>query len=846
MSFLYPQLLLLLLLLPLVWRYFTLRRACPSAFLRLAIAMLAILALSRPYLNLPEPGVDVLLLVDRSESCRAAASAAARELQSLLKRTLDSTDRLGVLSFARDVVVEKPLALDGVPQPLEGLSGHGSDMASALRMAGLLRVPTRKSVALLLSDGLFTGSSPLSADTVNALRNLPVWYRTTGGALGGDAAAGEIVVPEEVAPRSAWLVRFTIHSNVAQLVDYSLSRSGLKLVGGKVMLDEGENHFFARDTAGRAGDLEYLLTVTPMKDVRPENNMSRAVLRVTGAPRVLLVSTAANGLLMRTLQAAAIPCDQIMPDGFPLSAAQLTAYKVVVLENFPLRDLPEGSVEMLAGAVRDGLCALLVTGGANSFGMGGYHRSALDPLLPVSMELRSDKKRGVMGLAIAMDRSGSMAVPSGDGRTKMDLANLGAAESIRLLSALDQVSVIAVDSSPHVIVPLSRADDTEALVSAVLRIRSMGGGIFVQEALKSARAEIEKSKLPTRHIILFADAADSEQQEGCLAIAKELRSKQIGLSVIAMGTPRDSDARFLQDLAVAGGSEALFSTDIHAMPQLFTQEVIRVSRRGFINEPVTFNLLPALSELGISAATAVPQITGYNFSSLRDGARCFINLNDEFGTPLLALRTQGKVVSAAALFELDGEFSGNFTNWPQTPDLLVALLRRLAGGVNYAQVRSYAQARHGQATVTVEFSPEMARRYRGKDLPLELLGPGDVRVKAQLRWTGAHTAVATGELAEPGHYLPVLDLGEDGRMRAPGVTLPYSAEFSPRSDFAGERTLRSLGEATGGAEAVTLEEALASARRLENGALPLQTPLLLLLLLLFLVELANRRFSLFA
>lgn len=844
MSFAYPQLLLLLLLLPLAWRYLTARRWCASAAIRLAIVAAAILAVSRPYLRFPEPGVDLILLADRSASCRMQTERSLKELLELSQRGQGAYDRIGVLSFAQGVIVERPLDPAQKPQSAEELSAYGSDLAGALRLAGEYRTATRKSAVLLLSDGLFTGASPVDAQTLSRLQGLPVWYRNLGASGGEDAAAGEIIVPEEVSPRSAWVVRFSIHSNSDQMADYELSRGGVKLVGGKTLLGKGENHFFARDTAGQPGDLEYTLTVRPVRDAVRENNQSRAVLRVTGAPRVLLVSTAKAGVLSQVMTAAAIPFDAIRPEQFPESPAQLTAYKVVVLENCPLRDFPGKSPAMLAETVKSGLCALLVTGGPNSFGMGGYHRSPLDPLLPVSMELRSDKKRGVMALAITMDRSGSMSAPVG-GKTKMDLADLAAAESIRLLSPLDQVAVHAVDSEPHVIVPLSTADDTEALVNAVLRIKSQGGGIFVQAALKGARDEIAKSKLPTRHIILFADAADSEDQDNCLAIAEELKRENISLSVIAMGTEADSDADFLKRLARANGGEALFSKDINDMPQLFTQEVIRVSKRGFITEPVTFNLLPAATELGVPAGTTPPHVTGYNFSSLRDGARCFANLNDEFSTPLLAARTQGKSVTAAALFELDGEFSGDFTKWPLTPDLLVALLRRLAGGVNYAQVRAYAGAKTGLAGVTLEFSPEMARRYRGKDLPLELKGPGEALVRAKLRWTGAHTAEAEGELTVPGHYLPVIDLGEDGTLRAPGVTLSYSPEFAPREDFAGEKVLKALAAATGGSEAVTLEEVLQSAARQKTGAIPLQTPLLLLVLLLFLLELANRRFTLF-
>ena len=60
------------------------------------------------------------------------------------------------------------------------------------------------------------------------------------------------------------------------------------------------------------------------------------------------------------------------------------------------------------------------------------------------------------------------------------LANDGAAAAIELLSPIDSVGVIAVDSAPHTIQELTRVGDGNKaeIQSTVRRIRSMGGGIF--------------------------------------------------------------------------------------------------------------------------------------------------------------------------------------------------------------------------------------------------------------------------------------------------------------------------------------------------------------------------------
>ena len=71
-----------------------------------------------------------------------------------------------------------------------------------------------------------------------------------------------------------------------------------------------------------------------------------------------------------------------------------------------------------------------MAGGKQSFGSGGYFDSAIDPLLPVSMELKTEHRKLAVAMAIVMDRSGSMGASVGVGGkqvTKMQLANTGAA-----------------------------------------------------------------------------------------------------------------------------------------------------------------------------------------------------------------------------------------------------------------------------------------------------------------------------------------------------------------------------------------------------------------------------------
>jgi len=220
---------------------------------------------------------------------------------------------------------------------------------------------------------------------------------------------------------------------------------------------------------------------------------------------------------------------------------------------------------ILAGAV---VCGLLLTGGGGSFGLGGYFKSQLDPYLPVSMEIKNEHRKLSLAMVVALDRSGSMAAPVGGGRTKMDLANLGTCAAIETLGPYDEVGVIAVDSAAHLVSPLTSASDKDAICAQVRTIRSLGGGIFTYTALVNAARLIQESNKGTRHIVLFADAADAEEQGDYKRLLEAVEPLGITVSVIGLGSESDSDAAFLKDVAERGKGRIQFTSNVDELPRL--------------------------------------------------------------------------------------------------------------------------------------------------------------------------------------------------------------------------------------------------------------------------------------
>src|SRR5688572_8759306 len=370
-----------------------------------------------------------------------------------------------------------------------------------------------------------------------------------------------------------------------------------------------------------------------------------------------------------------------------------------------------------------------------------------------------------MAMVVVLDRSGSMAVPAGDGRTKMDLANLGTCAAIETLGAYDQVGVIAVDSAPHVISPLTSATDKDRICDEVRRIQSMGGGIFTYTALVAAARMVQESNKGTRHIVLFADAADAEEPGDYERLLATIKPLGITVSVIGLGSETDSDAAFLKDVAARGGGRVHFTASADELPRLFAQEAITVARSSFVTDPTATRAVPDMVLLGELPASPFPSVDGYNLAYLRPGATMGVVTIDEHKAPVLAFWHRGLGRVAALTAEVDGQYSQRLNAWRDFQGFAVGLGRWLLGGEPPSGVQATIERHGGQGIVRVELDPgrtpggaDDVRAATATIVPPDDRGGGRSE-RLALAWVGADTLEARFPLLKAGMYLGAVQLG---------------------------------------------------------------------------------------
>jgi hypothetical protein len=435
----------------------------------------------------------------------------------------------------------------------------------------------------------------------------------------------------------------------------------------------------------------------------------------------------------------------------------------------------------------------------------------------------------------------------------MDLANLGTCAAIETLGPFDEVGVIAVDSAPHVIAPLTSASEKDRICDEVRRIQSMGGGIFTYTALVTAATMVQESDKGTRHIVLFADAADAEEPGEYERLLATLTPLGITVSVIGLGSESDSDAAFLKDVATRGQGRIHFTATAEDLPRLFAQEAITVARSSFVTEPTEARTLPDLVLLGELPASPFPSVDGYNLTYLRPGATMGVVTTDDYHAPVLAFWHRGLGRVAALTAEVDGQYSHRLNAWNGFQGFSVGLGRWLLGGDPPSGVSASIDRQGGQGIVRVELDPGRARG-----------GPEDVRMatativapddrtgggtsqRLTLAWVGEDTLEARFPVQKAGMYLGAVQLGSGTVLPLAPLSLPYSPEFEPREDpKEGQNTLGEIARVTGGVERTAWDDVF-DARRLRNRQVrDLVLPLVLLLLVVHVIEIGGRRWLLF-
>jgi len=775
------------------------------AVIRALVMILLVLAACSPAIRLPSRTGTVVVVADRSLSMPTDAEARQLEAVKLIQSQMGPEDKLAVVSFGASAAVDQPPQHGEFAGFVSRIGQDASNLADALETAVSLipeRLPGR---ILLLTDGRFTGPDPADRASRAATRSVPIDWRLMERPTANDLAIARIDAPAAAKPGESFLITMWIRSPIRSDVSFEILRNGQRISSGSSVTSPGLTRLTFRDQAEEPGTFVYEMKVSSSQaDPVVENNSAKLLVGIEGALPVLCVSGNRQSNLPGLLAAGGLDVVSVPDEQLAWTLEDLSRYAAVVLENLPADRMNAAAMANLAGWISGGAGGLMMTGGRNSYGPGGYYRSALEHILPVSMELRREHRKFSLAIVVALDRSGSMAAPVGSGKTKMDLANAAAAEVYNLLSSMDEFGCVAVDSSPHVIAPLARVDKTSGVRGKLLRIDSMGGGIFVYEALSTAAAMLAKATAGTKHIILFADAADSEQPGKYAELLAKCAKAGVTCSVIGLGSAGDCDAPLLRDIAKRGSGRCFFTNSPTELPRLFAQDTFAVARNAFLDQLTQFKMTGFMTSLAGTQFPSPLPLGGYNLCYLRPRANLAAMTLDEHKAPVIAAWQAGLGRVLCYTGEVDGKFTGPIARWDRIGDFLCSQAR-WAAGENPSLPQEMLithELRDGCCWIRLHLDPDR------EHLPFEMMPsvqslrglPGEPPSSSEtpMQWSSADEMSLQVPLSGRETLLSTVCVPGVGSVRLPPVCLPYSPEYQTPDSFGGPAALDQLAKLTGG------------------------------------------------
>lgn len=850
-SFIYPEALWLLLI-PAVMVVLALlapRRLSPVRFwgslvVRTVIAVTLVFAFAGIQFVRPVDRLTTVFLLDGSDSMPASTRAQAEAFIRDALQTMPTDDQAAIIVFGDNALVERaPESNPRLGRITSIPIANRTNIEAAIQLGlALFPADTQKRL-VLLSDGGENSGRAIDAARLAASRGIPIdIVDLTLVDADAEALIASVEAPNNVRDGQEALIVANVESNVAQsavvrLIDDLgvIEERNLELTTGTTRVE------FLVPVEG-SGFRRYRVQVETASDGRVQNNEAAALIRVQGPPRILLVAQTAVDArpLMTALTATGIIAELVSPEAAPRTLADLSTYDALVLVNTPARMLPVGFMQAIPGYVRDLGRGLLMIGGEDSFGVGGYGRTAVEEALPVYMDVRNRELRPDLAIVFVIDKSGSMdachcadpdrgAPITSSSERKIDIAKDAVVQASALLGPQDTVGVVTFDGAAFPTFPATRGATVEQVMDAISGVEPRGP-TNVRAGLLRAEEMLQQVDARIKHMILLTDGWGSGGDQ--LDLAARLREQGITLTVVAAGS---GSAAYLKQLAAEGGGRYYPAVDMAEVPQIFVQETITAIGNYIVEQPfvpVRYSNSPILA--GINAT---PPLYGYNGSTLKDTAQLLLATEDQ--QPILATWQFGLGRSAAWLSDTKGKWARDWITWEGFPRFAAQLVGDLTprGGQN---VNTEVSVVGGETVIRLV----TATAQNDLTVVATLIGGDGSRREVPLMQVAPNQYQARLESPAPGTYLVQIAGTSADRVvvqETAGMVVPYSSEY--RSAQANPGLLAELAATTNGR---LLNEPADVFDRLNHvfSAREVALPLLWLALMLLPLDIALRRLML--
>lgn len=791
--------------------------------------------------------LTVIYLLDRSLSTGGNSQGWQRQYISEALTHKGKNDLFGVILFGEDTGIERPIS-NQAPAELGTFTTvvdrRATGLTNALRFAATVFPGDTARRLVVLTDGQTTDTD--TAREVQALSDagIEVWMVPLPEDKAADVLLSRFEAPAQIAKNEPFLLRAVVESRGVKSCRLVITENGLPQQNLELQLRPGSNLFLLPQRKNVSGPVRYEARLLADEDQRPENNKGEALTLIGGDQTVVVLRQQEGpGSLVPLLQSAGIKATALRPGELPQAVGAWRDISCLIIEDVDSLQWSKRLQTVVNLLVREGGMGLLMCGSDQTFGVGAYQQTPIEPLLPVNLSIRRPKDQPLSALVQLLDKSGSM------GGDPIKMAREAAIAAGETLSEKDLLGVVGFDSAARWVVPLEPKGDGNKFRKGVSTLRA-GGGTDLYPAFSQALDKLETEQAPLKHIIILSDGA---VEPGAFdRLLNRANKSRVTVSAVAFG--QGADIRFLEDLTRKGKGRLFRSeqtTEGSSLAQIFIRDTVLATGSGIQEKPVAVRptqsglSAPLLSGLDFAQS---PRLLAHNMASNKGGTAQTL-LQTAKSDPILAVGRAGLGQTAAWLSDLGGEWAKPWDKQKVTgsqASLLETILLRAvrsvvaSEGLPLSARGNHLEIRPGTSGQTARLEVSLSTRK-----PLE----GPVRIVAvarngasqelMLQPTGPYSAEGTLQVTEPGSGLVMAQSASGELLARTNFTMPLASEFTRLGTDL--NTLKSWSQVPQGKFEARPEENFAP----PENPVPLRTPLERDLargaLLLLLLEIAVRR-----
>lgn len=784
-----------------------------SLAVRLLVIALLAAALAEPSWRKESKAVAVTMVLDASESIPTAAQHQAIKFVETAIQSKRPEDEVGLVTAAKDAYVQSlPSRLVTKVEPQHIGAVDGTNLADAVKLA-IATAPTDAGLRILLAtDGNETVGDILQAATMARAMKIPIDVLPIRYKYTNEVMIDRLVTPANAREGETMSVRVVLRSlrecrgrltvlMNGQAVDLDPDSPSL---GAEVELKPGLNVKQVQVTALRTGPQQFEAAFEPYgtgQDTLAENNKGSSVTFVSGPGKVLIITELAErpqdgAEFIKAMEEAKIDIEVKTADQAPQTLTELNAYDAIVLINESAYKFSQALQEALRQYVHDTGGGLVMIGGPESFGAGGWIGSPLEDALPVRLDPPQKRQmpRGALALVIH-----SVEMPDGVyyGKKVCEAA-------VNSLSRLDLVGIIeytgfGAAAGTEWTHPLAMVGDGSAVKRSIQNLR-FGDMPDFAPSIELAYEGLRKADAGQKHMIMISDGDPAPPST---ALLDKFRDAKITISTVGVYPHGGVEVTKLRWIAeYTGGNYYFVNTEkaLATIPEIFIKEAQTV-RRSLIRELGGAGF-PAIMVSGVNEAmrglSGVPNTNGYVVTGEREGLALVslkIKTDDPNAAtasdPLLASWQYGLGKVVAYTSDASTRWNASWTAWSnyrQFWEQHVRWTMRPSGGGN---VRVTTENKGDQTLITVDALDSSGERLNfarfkgrvavpggeGVDVDLKQVGPG--------RYQGTVPTDVSGAYVLSLRYVAPDDKVEGGVLEGSvqaAITRPFADEYRSLED----------------------------------------------------------------